>query len=234
MRPRRFFWFCGAGGLLVLGWGAMWAVPEWQFQAGLKKAREEIASKRFEAAGRWLAAQSAGRRNHAETALLLGICEDAAGRHEAAVSAWARVPLDSPRGLNAAIARARTLASDLGRFADAEDVLAAVVAHGGPRAFQHRYLLNQLFYWEGRLDEMRRLVQERWSSSPNHVGELRSLWQMDSAVVQIDLIGAEVERAAQKAPEDDRVWLARANLAMLRGRFPEAARWLDACLQAAP
>ena len=133
MRPRRFFWFGGAAGLLVLCCAAMWAVPAWRFQAGLKKARADIRAKRFEGAGRWLAARSAERPNHAEIALLLGICEDAAGRYEAAVDAWARVPLDSPRGLNAAIARARTLASDLGRFADAEDVLVAVVAEAGPR-----------------------------------------------------------------------------------------------------
>ena len=66
------------------------------------------------------------------------------------------------------------------------------------RAVEHRYLLNQLYYWEGRLDEMHRLVHERWSSSPNRVGELRSLWQMDSAVVKIDLIGAEVERQRRR------------------------------------
>jgi enediyne biosynthesis protein E4 len=234
MRPRRVFWFCGAGGLLILGWGAIWVVPEWRFQAGLKKARADIDSKQFDAASRWLTSQSAGRRNQAEPVFLLGMCEDAAGRHEAAVSAWARVPLGSPRGLSAAIARARTLATDLGRFADAEDDLAAVVAHGGPRAIPHRYLLNQLFYWEGRQDEMRRLVQERWSSSPNRIGELRSLWQMDSAVVKIDLIQTEVELAAKKAPDDDRVWLARANIAVLRGRFPEALQWLDACLKRRP
>ena len=133
MRPRRFFWFCTAVGLLMLGWGAMRAVAEWRFQSGLKQARADIDANRFEAARRWLTAQSAGRLKDDEFAFLLGMCEDAAGRHEAAVSAWARVPLDSPRGLNAAIGRARTLASDLGRFADAEDVLVEVVAHGGPR-----------------------------------------------------------------------------------------------------
>ena len=56
-----------------------------------------------------------------------------------------------------------------------------------PRTAQHRYLLTQLFYWEGRLDEMRRLVQERWNTSPNRAGDLRSLWQIDSAVVMVDL-----------------------------------------------
>jgi enediyne biosynthesis protein E4 len=234
MRLRRALWLCGVVGLLSLGWGTLWAFREWRFQSGLKRAKADIASRRFEAAGGWLAAESASRPDHAEAAFLLGICEDAAGRHEAAVNAWACVPLVSPWGLNATIARARTLFGDLGRFADAEAVLAFVVACGDPRAVEHRYLLNQLFYWEGRLEEMRRLVQERWSTSPNRAGDLRSLWQIESAVVMVDLIEAALEQAARNAPDDDRVWLARANLATLRGRFSDAARWLEACLKRRP
>ncbi len=108
------------------------------------------------------------------------------------------MPLESPRGLNAAIARARTLVGDLGRFAEAESVLDRVVAEAGPRAVDHRYLLTQLFYWEGRLDEMRRLVQEGWSASPNRAGNLRSLWQIDSAVMMVDLVQNSVEQAARR------------------------------------
>ena len=39
-----------------------------------------------------------------------------------------------------------------------------------------------------------------------------------------------LERAAGLAPEDDRVWLGRANLAIRRGEFDEASRWIDSCL----
>ena len=145
------FWCCGTAVLLALGWGASWTVAEWQFRAGLKKARADIYSRRFEAAGHWLAAQSASRPYQAEAAFLLGICEDAAGRHEAALTAWARVPPGSSWGPNAAIARARTLVGDLGRFTDAEAVLMLAVADADPRTAQHRYLLAQLVYWEGRL-----------------------------------------------------------------------------------
>ncbi len=150
------------------------------------------------------------------------------------MAAWARVPLGSSWGPNAAIARARTLVGDLGRFTDAEAVLRLAVTDADPRTAQHRYLLAQLFYWEGRLDEMRWLVQERWSTTPNRAGDLRSLWQIDSAVVMVDLVQDAVEQAARKAPDDDRVWLARANLALLRGRFSDAGRWLDACLKRRP
>ena len=66
-------------------------------------------------------------------------------------------------------------------------------------------------------------LQERWNSSPNRAGDLRSLWQIDSAVVMVDRFDQSVEQAARKAPDDDRVWLARANLALLRGRFPTRA-----------
>jgi enediyne biosynthesis protein E4 len=234
MRQRGALWLCGAAGLLALGWGASWTFAEWQFQVGLKKAEADIDARRFEAAGRWLAAQSARRPDHAEAAFLLGICEDAAGRHEPALTAWARVPLESPLGPNAAIARARTLVADLGRLADAEVVLARASTYRDPRAAQLRYLLTEVYYWEGRLDEMRRLIQEWWSTSPDRAGDLRRLWQIDSAVVMVDQIGAVVEKAARRAPDDDRVWLARAHLALLQGHLAEAARWLDACLERRP
>ena len=234
MHSRWLSWLSLAAIVVALGWGAARILAERRFQAGLKKAEADIDSSRFEAAGRWLAAQSASRPNHAEVAFLLGICEDAAARREAALAAWARVPLESPWGLNAAIARARTLVGDLGRFADAETVLTPTLPLSDRRAFQHRYLMTELFYWEGRLDEMRSLVQQRWNASPNQTGDLRSLWQIDSAVVMVDQIQATVDQAASKAPNDDRVWLARANLALLSGRLPESARWLDACLKLRP
>ncbi len=89
VRRRRALWFCGAAGLVALGWGALWASSERRFQAGLKQARSDIDASRFEAAGRWLAAQSAQRLGQPEAAFLVGICEDMAGRHESALDAWA-------------------------------------------------------------------------------------------------------------------------------------------------
>ncbi len=234
MRPRCFPWFGLAAAVLAVGLAVLWTLAELRFEAGLNKARADIGERRFEAAGRWLAAQSAWRSDHAETAFLLGICEDAAGRHEPAAAAWARVPPKSPLGPNAAIARARTLFRDLGRFADAEAALVSVAAEADRRAVPYRYLLTQLFYLEGRLDEMRQLLQERWSSSLNRAGDLRTLWQMGTSVAMVDQIRSVVEEAARKAPGDDRAWLARANLALLRGEFSDAGRWLNACLQRRP
>jgi enediyne biosynthesis protein E4 len=39
---------------------------------------------------------------------------------------------------------------------------------------------------------------------------------------------------ARNAPDDDRAWLARANLAMRYGRQTEARSWLDLCLKKHP
>ena len=81
---------------------------------------------------------------------------------------------------------------------------------------------------------MRRLLQDGWNTSPDRAGDLQDLWLIDSAVVMIDPIRTAVEKAARKAPDDDRVWLASANVAVLSGRFPEASRWLDDCLRRRP
>ncbi len=93
---------------------------------------------------------------------------------------------------------------------------------------------TQLFYWEGRLDEIRRLRQEAWNTSSDKAGDLRSLWLIDSSVLTMEQVRASVEQAAAKAPDDDRVWLARAHLALLSGQFAEAARWLDSCRKRRP
>ena len=220
--------------LLLLSWGVWLKLGEWRFQAGLERARKEIATRRFDQARGWLAAQALERPEFPEIAFLLGVCEHARARPEAALAAWSRVPLESPFGVKAVVARAQVLVGDLGRFADAEAVLAAALASPGKKAPEIRYLLSQLFYWEGRLDEMRRLLQEGWDTSPDRAGDLYDLWRIDGAVMLVDRVRTVVEQAAGKAPDDDRVWLARANLALLSGRAPEAAEWLGACLKRRP
>ena len=234
MRPRWVSFVCLTAGLLALGWGAIWILAERQFQAGLKKARAEIESRQFDTAARRLASLSARRPSDAEAAFLLGVCEYSTGRREEALSAWARVAPESRFAADAAVARALALVSDFSRFSDAELVLGGALAKFGPRAPQIRYSLNQLYYWQGRIDEMRRLLQETWNTSPDQAGDLRDLWMIDSAVVMVEPVQSAVLQATRKAPDDDRVWLASANLALLGGRYPEAARWLDACLGRRP
>jgi enediyne biosynthesis protein E4 len=225
---------CLAAGSVMLVGAAAWIVEERRFQAGFERAKGDVDARRFDRARRWLLAQSAARPERAEIDFLLGLCEREAGSPQAAVWAWARVPLASAPGLSAVALSAQTLVTDLGRFADAEALLLDNLAEAGAGAAQLRYLLTQLFYWEGRLDEMRLLLQQGWSTSRDRTGDLRDLWMIDSAVVMIERVQTAVEQAARLAPQDDRVWLAQANLALLRGQMSDASRWLDACLDRRP
>ena len=43
-----------------------------------------------------------------------------------------------------------------------------------------------------------------------------------------------LEQADKTAGQDDRIWLARANLAISQGAFDEGARWLAACRRRRP
>ena len=45
----------------------------------------------------------------------------------------------------------------------------------------------------------------------------------------LDALNSFLERAGSLAPEDDRVWLGKANLAMRNGDFDQASRWLALC-----
>src|SRR5262249_4914664 len=73
-----------------------------------------------------------------------------------------------------------------------------------------------------------------WRQSPDRAGELRNLWMLDGAPTRIEAVREAVDRAARSAPGDDRVWLARANLASQEGRFVEAARDFEACTRRRP
>jgi tetratricopeptide (TPR) repeat protein len=208
----------------------------WQHRSGLERVRALVASGRFAEARPWLAASLAGNwgSDAAEAAYLLGVCEHAAGRPAAALEAWGRVPSESSYGTRAALARAQTLVGDFGRFAATEPLLEAARRGTGPEARVALYALTQLDFYQGRLDEMRRLLEEGWAESPDRAGDLRDHWRIDAAAVSLDEVRAAIERAARLAPDDDRVWLARANLAILTGREEEARTWLDACLRRRP
>ena len=43
-----------------------------------------------------------------------------------------------------------------------------------------------------------------------------------------------LDQVGRLAPEDDRIWLGRANLAFRVGSYDEAARWIDVCLESRP
>ncbi len=121
------------------------------------------------------------------------------------------------------------------RFAAAEELLPAALRARGPHAAEARETLFALFNLEGRFAEARTVVQEGWDSYPDKFGLLRQLAFLDSInPLPIEKIRPTLEEAAENSPDDDRIWLGRANLAIRTGEFAEANRWLDDCLRRRP
>ena len=87
-----------------------------------------------------------------------------------------------------------------------------------------------------------RLIEARWE----HLNEkaegalepaIQLLWQhieLTSKATPVETLRASIDQAGRLAPEDDRVWLGRANLAIRTGAYDEAGRWLDACQRRRP
>ncbi len=197
-----------------------------------------------------------------EVLLLLGECEMERGRRdaasaseldrdaaaefrrgrEAAMTAWARVPAASPYFYRAALLRATEL-MNLGqyvsaeeiKYALAEEILINALASGRPNPVDRYELeraLSRLYRWEGRMDDVQRVLRASWCRSPDPAGVLRELWLLDYSPMPVE---AWQERALDKADnEDDRVWLGRANHAILTGRFADAGAWLDRALERRP
>jgi tetratricopeptide (TPR) repeat protein len=121
------------------------------------------------------------------------------------------------------------------QLAVAEELMPTALDDVGPHAIEARETLVNLFKIEGRFDEARRLVRERWDRYPDRVGALQELARLESDnPVAIEVVRPVLTRAYAAAPDDDRIWLGWASLAMRTGRFDEAREWLDASLRRRP
>jgi tetratricopeptide (TPR) repeat protein len=215
----------------LLAWAGWLLVGGWQVGSGLAWARRQIAEGHYAAAHHRLAVLARRWPGHDEVASLLGDCEAKLGRPEAALASWRSVPSGSALAGPARLAEGRLLVRSLGRLGDAEVAFRSVARRGGPLAMQARWALAELLLWEGRLDEMRRLLGEIDRSGPaaDRIVALREHWRLDSVVVAAEELGPVLDQAERTAPEDPYVWLARAHLADQYGRHDDARRWLDRC-----
>ncbi len=220
---------------MVLGWLGWLMVGGWQVRAGLAWARGRMEVKQYAAARDRLARLSASWPRQGEVDYLLGECEASLGRPEAALAAWARVQPGSPAFALAVLARGRALLS-LGRLTEAETALVAAARGAGVVGVKARWSWAQLLLWEGRSDEARRLFEEiaRIGTFGDQAAALRERWRLDSVVIAAEEVQPMLDRAASAAPDDDRVWLARAYLASRYGKHAEARRWLARCLARRP
>jgi thioredoxin-like negative regulator of GroEL len=238
-RYRSLLLLAVAAGALVWGGWKWWEVR--RYRRAMAAIEEEIENGRHVPAARDLAALLAWKPDSDEALYLLGTCELARGRHDAAAAAWGRVSPRSPFA-PAAMAGAVQLQMQLGRLADAEQMIKDAAEDPRVDASSLGVLLGPLYVPQGRVQETLRLIEARWDAL-NQAGEgaadaaivlLREHIEIRRSPGDIEVLRAALDRGARLAPEDDRIWLAKANLAIRDGSYDEAARWLDLCAQRRP
>ncbi|WP_422927952.1 FG-GAP-like repeat-containing protein [Singulisphaera sp. PoT] len=212
----------------ALGWGLARGVEAWCYDAELSQAEREMAQGYHEPAQARLAKLSARWPGRDEVEFPLGVCEARLGHVEPALAAWKRVPRESVMSPRAALERAQ-FALDHGRLAVAEESLPLALKGPGELGEKASRLADQLALYTGRCREIARRIESRWWSARNQASLLHMHWLIETQPAAVLAVRESLEQMERKAPEDDRVWLGRANLAMRSGRFDEADAWLKRC-----
>lgn len=171
-----------------------------------------------------------------EILYLLGSCELARGRSHAAAKAWSRIAPGSEFSQKAIEGRMHLL-YESGQLAAAEDLIRKAVMDPREDRTALLVLLAPILAEQGRIDEAASLIEARWEHL-NSLGEgalepaiklvLQSI-DLRESPSSVEATRALLERAAGLAPDDDRVWLGLANLAIRTHADEDARRRLDAC-----
>jgi predicted Zn-dependent protease len=207
----------------------------------MARIEKAMQAGRYAVAVRDLSALLEGRPGWDRAAYLLGVCEQARGRTPEADAAWARIGPDSPLS-GRAVAGRMDLLIEQGRLADAEDLIEREAAARGLEGTALRMLLIPTLVQEGREAEAQRLIEARWraldakgeGASEQAVNLARLHIELRWNPPPVDALRAYLEHVGRQAPDDDRIWLARAKLAIRSGSFEEASRWIDACIGRRP
>ncbi|MFI5458430.1 MAG: FG-GAP-like repeat-containing protein [Isosphaerales bacterium] len=220
-------------GIVLAGWIAVQAVGAWRLRTELAEARRLIGARRFGEARVRLARVEKRWPMRGDVEYWLGLCEEIEGRTDAAMAAWGRVPALAREGPMAALARGR-LALETGRYALAESCLERANRAGGETGDEGGRLLGRLHWITGRHDDYQRFLRREVERQRNPSETLRMIWSIETVAYPIDAMREALENARRAAPDDDRVWLALADLATRSGRFEEAGEWLTRCERARP
>jgi thioredoxin-like negative regulator of GroEL len=231
--------------LVVIAGGLLWSGWRWRearlLSRAIAEAREDLDQGLNARAARKLVEALLRNPESDEANYLLGVCEKARGRPLQAIKAWARVPPASPFAPRAIQGRVE-VEIERGRLADAEQIVLDAGKAPGIDGSGLGLFLGPIYGLQGRTDEARRFVEVRWDHL-NRMGEGASEEAIHLARLSNELHMREIpvleirsflDRAAASAPDDDRTWLGRANLAIRVGSYSEAQRWLDACLERRP
>jgi tetratricopeptide (TPR) repeat protein len=205
------------------------------WRAELARAGQEIGAGRSAAARARLERLAALGLGGTESRFWLGACEQAEGHIEGALALWASIPRTSARYAAAALSRAR-LAFAQGRFAEVEAALEPAYFPPDSLASAARAgQLRDVYFFTGRYDDVRRRMDEEWATASNKAEMLRAHWQLDEPkAAPLRGVRARLEESGRLVPEDDRVWLGKAYLAIRMAHFDEAADWLQKCVRRRP
>ncbi len=207
----------------------------------MAEIKREIQAGRHGHAARKLVVLSAWKPDSDEAAYLLGVCEKARGRAQAAFQAWERVSPGSEFGARAIRGRMELLV-ERGRLGDAENLIIQATADPRIDGSGLRLFLGPVYSLQGRVEEGERLIETCWDHL-NEAGEgssemaillVRLHIQLWREIPPVQEVRSFLDQVARSASEDDRGWLGRAKLATRAGMYDEAARWLDACLGRRP
>ena len=227
------------GGLLLWGGWRWWEVR--RHRAEMAEIEEDMENGRHATASRKLNSLLARRPDSDEALYLLGTCEMSRGRAELADDAWARVPPDSLFAARAILGRMQ-IQMERGRLTEAERIIRDALDDPRVDGSNLPILLGPVYCQEGRLAETLRSIEVRWDAldragegaSEPAINLVRGYIELRQSPMPVDVIRSALDQAAVSAPDDDRVWLGRANLAIREGEYDEAARWIDAGLRRRP
>ncbi len=163
----------------------------------------------------------------------LAACERAEGHTEQALEIWGRIPDDAPEAMIAALSRGR-LAAETGHYAIAEPSLERASHASGDIGREARSLLGRLHRMIGRHDLYREQLRRDAQRERDPSATLRALWEVEHNAIPIAQTTEALAQARRAAPNDDRVWLALANLATRSDRISAAGDLLDRCEQTRP
>ena len=196
----------------LLGTGCVWggwsAWSYWRYRGAMDEIDADIIAGRYSIACRSLeellsrTSDSNGRIGY-----LLGSCELARGRNQAADKAWAAVAPGSAFSQKALESRIHLL-EESGRYAGAERLAHEAAQNPGYDGTALLVLLVPLYRDQGRLDEAERLIEDRWKYlNASGQGALEPAVKLVLEHVALGLhptpvetSRAALERAAQRAP----------------------------------
>ena len=222
---RRRLWFAFGVGVLLVAVG-IYFLDQWRRQGVRQEALQALARRDYRAARPLFARLATWWVADGEARFQLGVCEAALGNEQAARAAWDSVPAGSSHAGQAAVARARQ-ELEKHHLTDAESLLVRALGDQGPHATEAFETLVHLLKIEGRFREARRLVRSWWVHYPNRIGILKELAKLDTPNAYAPDRAREMLSLAERAaPDDSRIGLGFANLAIRGNALDEAQRRL--------